>query len=137
MRFQLTAVGLACVALLSACGGGNEGKKAQFIGFVNPGTQTLPAVPKALTVTSSSNLPVTVTSETPTTCTVADGNLIPLKKGECSITALQSGDANYLPARVVHTFNILQGANNITFTAPADIEFAATPPALVATASSG
>ena len=137
MRFQLTAVGLALVALLSACGGGNEGRKAQFIGFTNPGTQSLPAVPKDLGVTTSSNLPVAVTSDTPTICTVADGKLIPLKKGGCSITALQAGDGNYLPARVQQAFDIVQGANTINFTSPGDLKIDAMPPALVATSTTG
>jgi len=137
MRFQLTAVGLAFVALLSACGGGNEGRKAQFIGFTNPGEQTLPSVPKALGVTTSSNLPVTVTSDTPTICTVVDGNLIPIRKGGCSITALQAGDDNYLPARVQQAFLIVQGANKITFTSPGDLMIDGMPPTLVATSASG
>jgi hypothetical protein len=137
MRLQLTAVGLACVTLLSACGGGNEGAKAQFIGFTNPGTQSLPSVPKALGVTSSSNLPVAVTSDTPTICTVVDGNVIPIRKGACSITALQIGNADYLPARVQQAFDIVQGANKITFTSPGDLKIDDIPPALVATSASG
>ena len=137
MRLQLTAVGLAFVALLSACGGDNEGRKAQFIGFTNPGTQALPSVPKALGVTTSSNLPVTVTSDTPSICTVVDGKLIPIKQGGCSITALQAGDANYLPARVQQAFVIVQGANNITFTSPGDLKIDDMPPALRATSASG
>ena len=137
MRFQLTAVGLACVALLSACGGANEGRKAQFIGFVNPGEQSLPATPKALGVTSSSNLPVTVTSDTPTICMVVDGNVVPIRKGGCSITALQAGDDSYLPARVQHSFVIVQGDNNINFTSPGDLLIDDIPPALLATSTSG
>ena len=137
MRFQLTAVGLACVALLSACGGANEGRKAQFIGFVNPGPQTLPATAKALGVTSSSNLPVTVTSDTPTICSIVDGKVLPLSKGACSITALQAGDGNYLPARVQQAFQIAQGVNTITFNSPGDLPIADTPPELKATSSSG
>ena len=136
MRFQLTAVGLALVALLSACGGANEGRKAQFIGFTNPGTQALPAVPKALGVTTSSNLPVAVTSDTPTICTVVDGKVVPIKKGGCSITALQAGDDNYLPARVQQAFEIVQGANTINFASPGDLKIDAMPPALIATSTS-
>lgn len=137
MRFQFTAVGFACVALLGACGGANEGRKAQFIGFTNPGPQTLPAVPKPLGVTSSSNLAVSVTSDTPTICKVVDGNLIALGQGGCSITALQSGDDNYLPARVQQAFVITQGPNKINFTSPGDLPIAVTPPELVATSTSG
>ena len=137
MRFQLTAVGLACVALLSACGGANEGRKAQFIGFVNPGPQTLPATAKALGVTSSSNLPVTVTSDTPTICSIVDGKVLPLSKGACLITALQVGNGNYLPARVQQAFDIAQGANTITFASPGDMNLYDAPPTLVATSTSG
>ena len=137
MRFQLTAVGLACAALLSACGGNDREAVSQTIDFTSPGTQTLPSMPKALTATASSKLPVTFTSNTTAICTVAGGKLVPVKKGECSITATQAGDATYLSATSQQLFNILQGANNITFTSPGKLSITETPPALVATSTSG
>ena len=84
-----------------------------------------------------SNLPVAVTSDTPTICTVVDGNVIPIKMGACSITALQVGNASYLPARVQQAFDIVQGTNKITFTSPGDLKIDDMPPALVATSASG
>jgi hypothetical protein len=141
MRFQLTAIGLACATLLSACGGGGGEagpRTLQTIDFKSPGTQTLPSGPKALTATASSNLPVTFTSNTPTICTVVDGKLIPVMKGECSITATQAGDPTYQPATSLQLFTILQAAKQeITFTSPGKQIINDTPPALLATSTSG
>ena len=145
LRFQLTAVGLACVTLLSACGGGGGAggadvaatSKSQTIDFTSPGTQTLPSVPVALTAMASSKLPVTFTSNTSAICTVVDGKLVPVMKGECSITATQAGDATYLSATSLQKFNIVQGANDITFTSPGKLALTDVPPALVATSTSG
>lgn len=109
VRFQLTAVGLACVALLSACGGGGGGKggsgsggAVQSISFPFPGGPMV-AVPPAvattkLRATASSGGPITYTSNTPDICSVNGDTLSLLKAGECSVTATQPGFEDYAPA---------------------------------------
>lgn len=143
MRFQVSAIGLACITLLSACGGGNDaapgsGSMLQSINFPFPGTRYLGAAPAPLTATSNSGLPITFASNTPANCTVVDGNLVPLKEGECSLTASQAGDSTWAPATgAQQLIKINKSAQEITFVAPGFQAIDGTPPALVATSSSG
>lgn len=102
--FKLSAVLLACGALLSACGGGggdtsaNSGGKLQTITFPYAGkVATLGVGTVTLSATASSGLPVTYSSQTPSVCTVSGNQLTVLKAGsECSVVANQDGgtDAN-------------------------------------------
>jgi hypothetical protein len=143
MRFQVSAIGLACITLLSACGGGNDaapgsGSMLQSINFPFPGTRYLGAAPAPLTATSNSGLPITFASNTPANCTVVDGKLVPLKEGECSLTASQAGDSTWAPATgTQQLIKINKSAQEITFTSPGFQAIDGTPPALVATADSG
>ena len=87
MRFQLTAVSLACAALLSACGGGGgsdtaTGAKSQSVNFLFPGAHYLLVPPTPLVATASSGLPVTFSTNTPATCTVDGVNLVVVKAGD-------------------------------------------------------
>jgi len=107
MKFQLTAVGLACATLLAGCGGGGgssggEGGLMQSIAFPFPGGPTLTPPPGvatvALTATASSGGPVTYVSNTPAVCSVSGATLSLLKAGECSVSANQAGGNGYAPA---------------------------------------
>ena len=107
MRFQLTAVGLACAALAAGCGGsgggsGSEGGMAQSVSFPFPGGETVAIPPTVATITlkatASSGLPITYVSNTPDTCTVSGPTLSLLKAGECSVNANQAGGEGYAPA---------------------------------------
>jgi sugar lactone lactonase YvrE len=104
----LVAVGTCSI---TATQGGNANYNA-----ANPVTQTFPVTrgyqtitfvaPPAgspggtatLAATSSSGLPVTYTSVTPTVCTVAGSIVSFLAAGSCYLTAAQPGDSNYFPA---------------------------------------
>jgi len=106
MRFQHTAVGLACATLLAACGGGGgsgaaSGGLAQSVSFPFPGGTSVAIPPDVATIklaaTASSGGPVTYVSNTPTVCTVSGDTATLLKAGECSINANQAGGNGYAP----------------------------------------
>jgi len=138
---RLSAVALSCSALLAACGGGGDdgsGGDAQVIDFPYPGARYLAESPEPLTATASSGLAVTFSSNTPDTCTVSDGNLVPVAAGECSITADQSGNSEHVAAMPAQQlFMILQSPQEITFTAPGFQDISAVPAPLVASTDSG
>jgi hypothetical protein len=148
MRSHVSVAGLACVTLLSACGGGGgggsstagssaTGSKFQSVDFGYPGARYLATAPAPLAATSTSGLAITFTSNTPDICTVDNGNLVPVKPGECSITASQAGDATYAPANSQQLFKVLKKVQSITFESPGFQAITAQPAPLAATASSG
>jgi hypothetical protein len=94
---RLTVVALSCAALMAACsggggggGGGSEGQ-LQVINFKYPGGATLLNGDVTLSATATSGLPVTFSSGTPSTCTVAGDQLTLVSAGECLVVAHQSG----------------------------------------------
>ena len=120
------------------------GRAAQTIDFPAPKSAT---VDQPLTLTASSvtatsppaptGLPVTYTSDTPEVCTVSGATVNPIKAQECSITAFQPGDGNYLPARsMTQSFMVQKVQQTISFTPPAGAT-AGQPVSLGAKASSG
>ncbi len=125
MRFQLSAIGLACATLLSACGGGGgggSGGAVQAISFPFPGGATV-AIPPAietvtLKATASSGGPVTYASNTPDVCTVSGSTLSLLKAGECSVTASQAGFEDYGPVSERQLFVIPKRPQMIVFRNP-------------------
>ncbi len=76
--------------------------------------------------TSDSGLPVTITSNNISVCTVV-GNLISIvSAGNCNLTASQSGNAIYHPAMdVIQTVSITKANQTITFNDPVDQTFIA------------
>jgi len=150
MRSHVSVAGLACATLLTACGGGGSsggsgngsaatatGSKFQSVDFGYPGARYLATTPAPLVATTTSGLAITFTSNTPDICGVTDGNLVPLKQGECSITASQAGDATYAPGSSQQLFKILQKTQTITFESPGFQDINAQPAPLAATADSG
>jgi hypothetical protein len=142
MRFQLTAVGLACATLLAGCGGGggsSEGAMAQSISFPFVGGQTLAVPPDVatvqLTATASGGGEVTYTSNTPTICTVNGATLSLIKAGECSVTASQAGGNGYAPTSEKQLFGIPKQPQTVTFRNPGALPLDSTPVPLVATSN--
>jgi len=142
MRFQLTAVGLACATLLAGCGGGggsSEGAMAQSISFPFVGGQTIAVPPDVttiqLTATASGGGPVTYTSNTPATCTVNGATLSLIKAGECSVTASQAGGNGYAPTSEKQLFGIPKQPQTVTFRNPGSQPLDSTPVPLVATST--
>lgn len=76
------------------------GQASQTITFAQPSGVTYGAAPFALSPapSSSSGLPVTVTSNDTDVCTVASGIVTVVGAGTCSLTAAQAGNADYAAA---------------------------------------
>lgn len=116
----------------------------QTISFVSPGIQTLGGTPAALTASASSGLAVTITSSTPTVCSVNAATLGLLAVGTCTLTASQLGNASYAAATPV-SFSIAvaaaagptKTAQSIAFASPGSLMLGSPAPVLVATATSG
>jgi hypothetical protein len=118
MKFQVSAIALGCIALLSGCGGGGSssdstsGGMQQSISFPFPGggSALIGIPPQTATVklmaTASSGGAVTYTSNTTDICTVNGDTLSLIKAGECSVTANQAGGSGYAPASQKQLFVI-------------------------------
>lgn len=101
-----------------------SGQASQTITFANPGSKVYSSTPFPITATASSNLTVTLTSQSPTICTVFNGNVTMVTAGMCTIVASQAGNATYLPAAsVTQIFGItglVPGAPTIVSATPGD-----------------
>jgi len=139
MLIRASAILGACSALLTACGGSDAGGgTAQSIDFNYPGVHYLATGATPLSATASSGLPVTLTSNTPSVCTISDGNLVPVSAGECQVTATQSGDGSFAAAQPMQQlFKVLQHPQTITFPSPGFLALGAPPTTMTATSDSG
>ena len=101
---------------------------AQEILFGELSARSILDGPFTLQGTSSAGLPVSYESLTPSTCSVAGGNLTMIDVGTCTIRASQEGDETYAPAdSVVQSFLINRAliANKVvTFVDPDNIPIA-------------
>ncbi len=112
-------------------------KRDQQISFAPLTDKTFGDAAFALSATSSSNLTVSFASTTPTVCVLSGSTVSLLTVGNCSITASQAGDANYLAASdVVQSFNITKATQVINFAALADKTLGEGPFTLSATSDS-
>lgn len=113
---------------------------SQSISFTDPADQSFVANGTvALSATATSGLAVSLASTTPAICSVSGSDAIILATGLCTITADQSGNANYSPApQVSQSFAISAADQTITFVDPADTTYVAGGTvSLSATATSG
>lgn len=96
---------------------------AQSITFSSLTNVTLGSPPFSLTATASSGLTVAFASTTPSVCSLSSATVTIVAAGTCSITASQSGNANYIAApNVIQSFTVAaypSGAPLITGVAPA------------------
>ncbi len=74
--------------------------RSQTITFPQPRDTTI-GHQVTLTASASSGLQVSLSSQTPSVCTVSDSMLNPVGPGTCTIIASQSGNADYASARPV------------------------------------
>ena len=122
------------------------GQKPQTITFTPP-TGTKVGEPVTLSASASSGLLVSFASNTPAVCTVAGSTATQVAAGTCAITASQSGNASYAPARdVARSFQVNPAgpkvhparhkSQTITFTPPPGTTVGE-PVTLSASASSG
>jgi hypothetical protein len=145
MKFQVSAIALGCIALLSGCGGGggsSDGGKSQSITFNFAGGPLI-GIPPNVTTTklvamASGGGPVTFTSETTTTCTVSGDTLTFVKAGECAVTAHQAGGNGYAAASQSQLFVIPKNPQSIVqFRNPGWQALDSTPVVLSASTTSG
>jgi len=87
----------------------------QTIVFNSPGEQTLGTTPALLQATSSSGLPVALTTTTPSVCTVSVMTVTLVAPGTCTVLASQAGNTTFAaaPDQTV-TFNVID--SNVTGT---------------------
>ena len=99
-------------------------KADQIIVFANPvdldyasgATFNVPAA-------SNSGLPVTVASNTASVCTTSANVASVLSAGICSLTATQTGDANYNPASLSRAVSIAKAEQIISVIEPSDLAY--------------
>ena len=119
----------------------NAALLSQTITFPAIASQTLGAAPFTATVSASSGLPVTLTSQSATTCSVSGTTITLLGVGICTLTANQPGDGVTWSAAppVTQMFSIgpAQVAQTITFPAVASHTVGAGPFTVTVSASSG
>lgn len=91
-------------------------KRSQSISFPTPAGQSFGTGTVSLAATATSGLSVTFSSNTLSVCTVSGTSVTMVSVGECSITANQAGNSDYLAATgVTRLFDIAQGAQTVTF----------------------
>ena len=113
-------------------------KKSQTITFGALSKETVGVAPFKIGATATSGLAVSFASNTPLVCTVSGTTVTILTSGTCSITASQAGNSAWAAATsVTQTFTVAGKSQTITFGPLAKEVLGTTPPALVATASSG
>ena len=113
-------------------------KADQTISVGNIGAQTMTAGSVITQYTATSGLSVTVTTTTPSKCSVGgDRTIYILATGTCTIEANQAGNSNWNAApTVTKSFAIISEGQVITFASLADKTYGDAPFALSATANS-
>ena len=118
-----------------------QGLRSQIIRF-GPLARHVVGVRITVSASASSGLPVSFRSDTPGLCSVSGSVVTTVKPGSCTITASQTGNADYAPApdqtqsfRVDQVLGRLR-SQAITFLLPADVA-AGRQDGLSASASSG
>lgn len=110
----------------------------QTITFTQPASPVTATSSAALTFSSTSGLPVSVTPADATVCSVSGATVSYLKSGTCTLTATQAGDATYNAATpVVRVVTVDPAPQTLTFGQPSTPANAGTSTTLAATASSG
>jgi len=118
-------------------------KTSQVITFIQPLDQQIGVTPSALSASASSNLPITISSNTSQVCTVMGMNLTYVGAGTCSLTASQAGNSTYSSAPPVTVSFAVKSASGliltnqtISFVGPSAL-LVGTSVTLTATATSG
>lgn len=91
--------------------GATTAVQSQTINFSQPSALKVGAPGQLLVATSSSNLAVTLVSNTPGICQVNGNQVLAKAPGACIISATQEGDSKYLPAPIVQRVFQILGMN--------------------------
>ncbi len=113
-------------------------KANQSIDFPAPADRPFGSAAFAPPVSATSGLAIALASTTPGVCTVNGATVTLLHAGVCSLIANQPGNAAYNAAMpIVHSFDVTEGTQTVTFAQPADVLVIARGVTLSASASSG
>src|SRR5471030_2882000 len=89
---------------------------SQVISFAAIPTQAISSGSVGATATATSGLAVSFASTTPTVCNISGSSINLLAAGTCSVTASQSGNANFnAAANITRSFTVTKAAQTITF----------------------
>jgi hypothetical protein len=116
------------------------GKGSQAVNFAStaPANAKVSGTYTVSATGTASGIPVTVTSATPSVCTISGSTVTFVGAGDCTLDANQAGNDDYLPATTAHqTFNVTKNSQTITFTQPTSPANAGTSASLLASATSG
>lgn len=92
------------------------GQGTQAITFVAPSDREFSSTAFALAPSSNSNLAVTLSSASPTTCSAAGTSIMMILPGTCVIDAHQSGNTNYLAATTIRrSFEISPATQTVSW----------------------
>ncbi len=106
--------------------------------FPQPANAEFSSLTVSLTASSSSGLPVTYASITPSVCTVTNSSVSLVSAGTCSITASQAAGAYYAAAAdVTQSFLIAPAPQSIAFGSIGNLPYNSATIALSAIATSG
>ena len=107
-------------------------RAAQTIIFARPADKSYGVAPFAANAAATSLLPVTLTSLTPSVCSLSGDSINILAAGLCTVTATQGGDSNFMAAaEVQQTFMVNKAllavtASDLTKSYGEEISFAGT-----------
>lgn len=87
--------------------------------------------------TASSGLPVTITSLSPTVCTISGNVLTPVAKGTCAYVVSVAGDSTYLAVDASQSFIVSGFPQSITFDSPTPQTLGSPAFSVTASATSG
>jgi sugar lactone lactonase YvrE len=111
----------------------------QAITFAIP-AQTYGAVPFSVSASSTSGLPVTLTSTTPAVCTASGtspATITLVESGLCTINATVPANSYYATASVTQSFSVAGESQTITFPNPGTQTYGAAPFTMSASSTSG
>ena len=94
-------------------------RRTQSVTIAPLGTLTFSGSPVAVEASSSVDLPVTLTAVG--ACVMADGGLLTVAAGECTVTAVQAGDEHTLPAQAALTVDVVGTAIALTIDLDAEL----------------
>lgn len=116
-------------------------RSPQTIAFSLPSALAYSTTPINLVTAgrSSSGLRVSFASTTPSVCTVSGTNVVMVATGTCTVTASQTGNAQYAAATSVTKSVAIIAVQTITFNLPSNLSYSTTPInlATMGTSSSG
>jgi parallel beta-helix repeat protein len=113
------ALSLIVAAALAGCGGGSDNNSqptqaSQSIALSAPGDQVMGNATPALSATSNAGLAVTLSSKTPTVCTVSGTALTIVATGTCTVQADQAGDSTHKSATSSTSFTVYSHGTVVT-----------------------